>query len=230
LSLLTTRLDLALEPGQAPNLLLDRQARSEDACKGIGVTNLKKRAPSTASLVHDRVLLALVVALIPIFYLVLYFGNHNKGLLAVLAIFVAIISYLVLCGYVAIIALIRIFRLSFFKSIPLLVCIALLILTPFGGPKAEYLIDQFRFYSVKSDYLALAQKNPSARFQAFDWGSSGFAGQSNFYYLVFDETGETLDGPIMNSKSASNRLLPGSSCSGSITHLSGPFFSVSIVC
>lgn len=194
------------------------------------MTSSKTRGLSTAALVHDRVLLALIVILIPALYSVLYFGDHNKRLLAVISIFVAVILYLGLFGYVIVIAAARIFRLTIFKSVPLLACLVVLLLAPFGGSKAAYVIDQFRFYSNKSVYLTLAQKDPGSRFQIFDWGSSGFAGQSNFYYLVFDETGETSDGPIVNSKNVSTRLLPSSSCGGSVTHLSGPFYSVSIVC
>lgn len=196
----------------------------------VGVLVMKRWELSKATIFHDRVLLALIITFIPISYIVLYFGNHNRGMLAVIAIFATVLSYLGLSGYVIIVSLIRTIRLRIFKSFSLLVCIALLIVTPLGGPIATYLIDQFRFQGAKSEYLSLAEKEPLSHFQVFDWGSGGFVSQNNFYYLVFDETGETSNGPINNSKTASDRLLPAGRCSGSVTHLSGHFYSVTIVC
>jgi hypothetical protein len=195
----------------------------------VGVLIMKRWEPSKPAAFHDRVLLALVTTYIPISYIVLYFGNHNKGMLAVIAIFATVLSYLGLSGYVIIVSLVRTIRLHIFKSFSLLVCIILLMVTPLAGPTATYLIDQFRFQGAKSEYLSLAKKEPLSHFQVFDWGSGGFASQNNFYYLVFDETGETSNGPITNSKTASARLLP-ASCSGSVTHLSGYFYSVTVIC
>jgi hypothetical protein len=194
-----------------------------------GVLIMKRWEPSNAAIFHDRVLLALIITFISISYITLYFGNHNKGIVAVTAIFATVLSYLGLIGYVIIISLVRTIRLHIFKSFSLLVCIILLVVAPLGGPTATYLIDQCRFQGAKSEYLSLAKKEPLSNFQVFDWGSGGFVSQNNFYYLVFDETGETSSGPITDSKTASTRLLP-AGCSGSVTRLSDHFYSVTVIC
>jgi hypothetical protein len=194
------------------------------------VSNLNKKELPASALFRDRVLFALIIAYVPVFYFMLYYGNHNQRLLAVAAIFAAVISYLVLVGYVVSIVIVRIFRLYIHRSLALLSCVALLMLLPLGGSKATALIDTLRFYSTASDYRALTRENSSSQFQAFDWGSSGFAGQNNFYYLIFDSTGETSGGPISNSMTASARLLPNPNCTGSITHLSGHFYSLAVFC
>lgn len=148
-------------------MAFDPAAAGFDNFSCVGLLIMKRWEPSKATFFHDRVLLALIIAFIPISYIVLYFGNHNRGMLAVIAIFATVLSYLGLSGYVIIVSLIRTIRLSIFKSFSLLVCIVLLIVTPLGGPTATYLIDQFRFQGVKSDYLSLAQKEPLSHFQVF---------------------------------------------------------------
>jgi hypothetical protein len=190
---------------------------------------MKNEKLSKAALLHDRALLAVIIIFVPISYIALYYGNHNRRILAVIAVFATVLSYLGLSGYVAIISLIRMFRLSIFKSVPFLMCVVLLLATPLGGATATYLIDRIRFQIAKADYLSLIGKEPGSHFQVFDWGSGGFASQNNFYYLIFDETGETSSGSITNSKAASDRLLP-AGCSGSIARLSDHFYSATVIC
>jgi hypothetical protein len=91
-------------------------------------------------------------------------------------------------------------------------------------------IDLYRLFSNLPFYRTKVEASKtSPRFVAFDWGSAGFAGQSSWRYLLFDETGHAANPPA-GTESTAISLLQGPNCSMSITHLWEQFYSVSVSC
>lgn len=156
-----------------------------------------------------------------------YVSLHNNYV--ILTIVSGLILVLV-CGFVALIVLIRIIRLKILHSPALLACVALLLMYPLIASFVSYAIDQLRFQSNDDFYLGEVKKsNTSPKFVVFDWGSSGFLSTRNSYFLVFDENG-SLENGSRNPVDLSVRDGPTQECRHSVRQLSGRFYSVEIAC
>ena len=130
----------------------------------------------------------------------------------------------------AFILTIRFIKLRTWKSPSLLSCAALLVAYHFGGTGAlDYCFDQFRFQLNRPAYLAMARNSKGWPDSAvFRWGESGFLDSSVQYFLVFDRVGRLTNGDFQPEalvwKSDHMR------CDGSVSRLSGDFYSVTVWC
>jgi hypothetical protein len=133
-------------------------------------------------------------------------------------------------GWVALILLYRIVRLRLFRSPLLFVSVAVLAGQLHIYPAMYHAIDLCRLFAGMSAYTdAVNASTSSPKFVTFDWGSGGFAGQSSWLYLLFDETGHAAN-PVPGTESTAASLLPGPNCSMSIAHLWDQFYSVRVNC
>lgn len=157
-----------------------------------------------------------------------YLGVHYDKALPL--IFISALAALLITGFVGCLFIFRIVTLKLLRSPLLLVSVAILAGQLIIYRVAVHAIDLFRLHSNLSFYTAgVEASNTLPRFVTFDWGSSGFAGSGSWYYLLFDETGHAANPPPGTMSTAAS-LKPEPSCSISISHLSGHFYSAAVSC
>jgi hypothetical protein len=176
---------------------------------------------------RDKVLLIFLSMAVLCISMLNYISLHNNYvILTIVDGFIFVLA----CGFVALIVLIRVIRLKILKSPALLACVALLLMYPLIASFVSYTIDQLRFQSNESFYLAqVKMSNSSPKFVVFDWGSSGFLSTRNSYFLVFDENG-SLKNESRNPVDLSVTDEPTQECRHSVRQLSDRFYSVEIAC
>ncbi|MBR2117421.1 MAG: hypothetical protein IJ935_01900 [Afipia sp.] len=159
-----------------------------------------------------------------------YIGIYNRGMGPLALVFVSVLAVLLVTGCVVLLLIFRIATLRLFQSPLILASVAIL-----AGQLQIYSavyhgIDLYRLFSNLSFYQAKVEaSSTSPRFITFDWGSAGFAGQSSWRYLLFDETGHATN-PPPGTESTATSLMPSSNCSMTISHLWDRFYSVSVNC
>jgi hypothetical protein len=178
---------------------------------------------------RDDLALLIFVSVFVLFNSALYYlGVHYNKALPL--IFISALAALLITGFVGCLFIFRIVTLRLLRSPLLLVSAAILAGQLVIYRVAVHAIDLFRLYSNMSFYEAVVEaSNTSPRFVTFDWGSSGFAGSSSWYYLLFDETGHAAN-PPPGMISTAESLKPEPNCFMSISHLSGHFYSAAVSC
>ncbi len=156
-----------------------------------------------------------------------YIGLHDNN---VSLVWISGILALLVTGCVALLLIFRIITLKLFESPLLPVSVVTLAGQLMIGRAVDQAIDLCRLFSNYSFYVRKVDASDSSpRFVTFDWGSSGFAGYSASYYLLFDETGHAAN-PPSGTISTADTFLPGPNCSMSISHLWGQFYSLATHC
>ena len=174
----------------------------------------------------DLALLTFVLVFVLCNSAIVYLGVHYN----VLLFFIGALAALLLTGYVAFLFIFRTVKLRLFRSPLLLAATAILAGQVMIYRAAFYVIDLSRLYANISFYTtAVEASGASPRFVTFNWGESGFAGSSGWYYLPFDEIGHAAN-PPPGTASTANALTPGPNCAASVSHLSGHFYSLAINC
>ncbi len=178
---------------------------------------------------RDDLTLLIFVSVFVLFNSALYYlGVHYNQALPL--IFISALAALLITGFVGCLFIFRIVTLKLLRSPLLLVSAGIMAGQLMIYRVAVHAIDLFRLHSNMSFYTAAIEaSNTSPRFVTFDWGSSGFAGSSSWYYLLFDETGHAASPPPGTISTAAS-LKPEPNCLMSISHLSGHFYSAAVSC
>jgi hypothetical protein len=178
----------------------------------------------------DLVLLVIVLMFVLCAPLLTYIGAYNRGTGSVVLVLSSVAAMLLMTGYVALLFVFRIVTFRLFRSPLLLVSVAILAGQLLIYRAVYHAIDLYRLFSNMSFYTAQVDvSNRSPRFVTFDWGSGGFAGNSSWRYLLFDETGHAAS-PPPGTISTADMFIPGPNCSMSISHLWRHFYSVAVSC
>lgn len=173
----------------------------------------------------------------------LYVETHAEISILSIAFMFLLVGYIGLLAYYAVGCVWHFVCFQLFSAASMLLAVAVLALGLLCGRQltdfAFYYIDLTRLNFAKAHYESLitqqSHEQKQQKILVFDWGSGGLLGTNFFYSLVYD--GESLfslgsqDQNKIGSRLA--ELHPGATsnhCRTSTRHLTGKFYSVSIVC